>query len=180
MALQLGGCGLAVVSGLARGIDAAAHQAALPTGTIAVLAGGIDRVYPEENRELDEIIAERGVLLAEMLVGTERQARHFPRRNRIVSGTALGVVVVLAALRSGSLITARLALEQGREVVAVPGSPLDPRCRTSNDLIRRGGHLTETADDVLAEIEAHMTQPVTARRPAPVEAALPPPGPAEL
>jgi DNA processing protein len=180
MALQLGGRGLAVVSGLARGIDAAAHQGALPTGTIAVLAGGIDRVYPEENRELDEIIAERGVLLAEMLVGTERQARHFPRRNRIVSGTALGVVVVLAALRSGSLITARLALEQGREVVAVPGSPLDPRCRTSNDLIRRGGHLTETADDVLAEIEAHMTQPVTARRPAPVEAALPPPGPAEL
>jgi DNA processing protein len=179
MALQSGGPGLVVVSGLARGIDAAAHQGALPTGTIAVLAGG--PVYPEENRELHEIIAERGVLLAEMLVGTERQARHFPRRNRIVSGTALGVVVVEAALRSGSLITARLALEQGREVVAVPGSPLDPRCRGSNDLIRRGGHLTETAaDDVLAEIEAHMTQPVTARRPAPVEAALPPPGPAEL
>ncbi len=153
MALQLGGRGLVVVSGLARGIDAAAHQGALPTGTTAVLAGGIDVVYPDENRELHETIAERGALIAEMPVGTEPQARHFPRRNRIISGCALGVLVVEAALRSGSLITARFALEQGREVFAVPGSPLDPRCRGSNDLIRRGAALTETADDVLAQID---------------------------
>jgi DNA processing protein len=180
MALQLGGCGLVVISGLARGIDAAAHQGALPTGTVAVLAGGIDTIYPEENRELHELVAERGALVAEMPVGTEPQARHFPRRNRIVSGAALGVVVVEAALRSGSLITARFALEQGREVFAVPGSPLDPRCRGSNDLIRRGGHLTETADDVLAEIEAHMAQPPLVQQPAAIEAAPPLPGPAEL
>jgi DNA processing protein len=180
MALQLGARGLVVVSGLARGIDAAAHQGALPTGTIAALAGGIDSVYPEENRELHQLIGERGLLLAEMPVGTEPKARHFPRRNRIVSGTALGVVVVEAALRSGSLITARLALEQGREVFAVPGSPLDPRCRGSNDLIRRGAHLTETADDVLAEIEGHMTHPRPPRPPMALEAAPPPPGPAEL
>jgi DNA processing protein len=180
MALQLGGRGLMVVSGLARGIDAAAHQGALPTGTIAVLAGGVDQVYPEENRELQELIAERGVLLAEMPVGIEPQARHFPRRNRIVSGIALGVVVVEAALRSGSLITARFALEQGREVFAVPGSPLDPRCRGSNDLIRRGAHLTETADDVLAEIEGHMAPRGLPPRAGMSELAPPPPGPAEL
>jgi len=179
MALQLGGRGLVVVSGLARGIDAAAHQGALPTGTVAVLAGGIDIVYPEENRELYELIAEQGVLLAEMPVGTEPQARHFPRRNRIISGAVLGVLVVEAALRSGSLITARFALEQGREVFAVPGSPLDPRCRGTNDLIRRGATLTETADDVLAEIEAHLT-PREAVRPAPRAEAMPPAGPAEL
>ena len=164
MALQLGGRGLAVVSGLARGIDAAAHQGALPTGTIAVLAGGIDVVYPEENRSLYELIAERGALLAEMPVGTEPQARHFPRRNRIISGTAQGVLVVEAALRSGSLITARFALEQGREVFAVPGSPLDPRCRGTNDLIRRGAVLTETADDVVAAIE-HQLAPGPGPRP---------------
>ncbi len=179
MALQLGGHGLVVVSGLARGIDAAAHQGALPTGTVAVLAGGVDTVYPEENRELHQLVAERGLLLAEMPVGTEPQARHFPRRNRIISGLSLGVLVVEAALRSGSLITARFALEQGREVFAVPGSPLDPRCRGTNDLIRRGAALTESAEDVLAEIEPHL-----APRPAPVPAppAAPPPatGPAEL
>src|SRR5579883_3282657 len=118
MALQLGQRGLVVVSGLARGIDAAAHQGALPTGTVAVLAGGIDIIYPQENRELHEAVGERGVLLAEMPVGTEPQARHFPRRNRIISGCAFGVLVVEAALRSGSLITARFALEQGREVFA--------------------------------------------------------------
>ena len=121
MALQLGGRGLIVVSGLARGIDAAAHEGALPTGTIAVLAGGIDTTYPEENRELQAAIAERGVLIAEMPIGTTPQARHFPRRNRIISGLALGVVVVEAAVGSGSLITARFALDQGREVFAVPG-----------------------------------------------------------
>ena len=179
-ALQLGAQGLVVVSGLARGIDAAAHQGALPTGTVAVLAGGIDSVYPEENRELYGLIAERGVLLAEMPVGTEPQARHFPRRNRIISGTALGVLVVEAALRSGSLITARFALEQGREVFAVPGSPLDPRCRGTNDLIRRGAVLTETADDVLAEIAAHLAPRPAAPPMPPAEPAASPPGPAEL
>lgn len=169
LALQLGSHGLVVVSGLARGIDAAAHQGALPTGTVAVLAGGVDTIYPEENRELHAAIAERGVLLAEMPVGTEPQARHFPRRNRIISGSALGVLVVEAALRSGSLITAHFALEQGREVFAVPGSPLDPRCRGSNDLIRRGATLTETAEDVLAQIEAHLAAPRAGRHPAPVD-----------
>src|SRR5579883_1707432 len=157
MALQLGQRGLVVVSGLARGIDAAAHQGALPTGTVAVLAGGIDSVYPEENRELQAAIAERGALLAEMPVGTEPQARHFPRRNRIISGLARGVLVVEAALRSGSLITARFALEQGREVFAVPGSPLDPRCRGCNDLIRRGATLTESAEDVVAQLAGQFT-----------------------
>jgi DNA processing protein len=169
IALQLGGRGVVVASGLARGIDAAAHQGALPTGTVAVLAGGIDSVYPEENRELQAAIAERGALLAEMPVGTEPQARHFPRRNRIISGLARGVLVVEAALRSGSLITARFALEQGREVFAVPGSPLDPRCRGCNDLIRRGATLTESAEDVLAQLAGQFTatpaRPVIAEPP---------------
>jgi DNA processing protein len=180
LALQLGGRGLVVVSGLARGIDAAAHQGALPTGTIAVVAGGIDVVYPEENRDLMALIAEQGALIAEMPVGTEPQARHFPRRNRLVSGVALGVLVVEAALRSGSLITARFALEQGREVFAVPGSPLDPRCRGTNDLIRRGAHLTESADDVMAELEGHLAPPLLRAAPAAFEPAPAPPGPAEL
>lgn len=146
---DLGNAGLLVVSGLARGIDAAAHRGALEAGTLAVVAGGIDTVYPEENRDLQEQISERGVLVAEMPVGTEPQARHFPRRNRLISGISLGVVVVEAALRSGSLITTRFALEQGREVFAVPGSPLDPRCRGTNDLIRGGAGLVEGADDIL-------------------------------
>jgi DNA processing protein len=152
IALQLGQQGLLVVSGLARGIDAAAHEGALATGTAAVLAGGIDQVYPEENRALHEHVAERGVLIAEMPVGTEPQARHFPRRNRIISGASLGVLVVEAATRSGSLITARFALDQGREVFAVPGSPLDPRCRGTNDLIRNGATLVESVDDIMREL----------------------------
>ena len=173
IALQLGQRGLVVVSGLARGIDAAAHEGALPTGTMAVLAGGIDSIYPEENRALHEAIAERGALLAEMPVGTVPQARHFPRRNRIISGCALGVLVVEAALRSGSLITARFALEQGREVFAVPGSPLDPRCRGCNDLIRRGATLTESAEDVVAQIEVQLAPGPSPRQQAP-EAPLAP------
>lgn len=119
--------GYLVVSGMARGIDTAAHEAALSGGTAAVVAGGVDIVYPEENRSLYENICQNGVVLAEQPLGTEPQARHFPRRNRIVSGVSLGILVVEAAPRSGSLITARFALEQGREVFAVPGSPLDPR-----------------------------------------------------
>jgi DNA processing protein len=116
-----------------------------------VVAGGVDIVYPEENRSLYEAIAENGAIIAEPPLGTEPQARHFPRRNRLISGLSLGVVVVEAAARSGSLITARYALDQGRDVFAVPGSPLDPRCRGTNDLIRRGAVLTETADDVLQQ-----------------------------
>ena len=159
IAMQLGQQGLVIVSGLARGIDAAAHEGALETGTIAIVGGGIDRVYPEENRALHEAIAERGLILAEMPIGTEPLARHFPRRNRIVSGASVGVLVVEAALKSGSLITARFALEQGRDVFAVPGSPLDPRCRGANDLIRRGAKLTESAEDVLGELSPAARQP---------------------
>ncbi len=152
MARELGEEGFVVVSGLARGIDAAAHQGARATGTVAVVAGGADIVYPEENRALQEAIAGEGVIVAESPLGLVPQARHFPRRNRLISGMSLGVLVVEAALRSGSLITARLAGEQGREVFAVPGSPLDPRCRGTNDLIRNGAVLTESAADVIAAL----------------------------
>ncbi|WP_137124582.1 DNA-processing protein DprA [Roseomonas sp. HF4] len=150
LAEALAAKGLTVVSGLARGIDTAAHDGALRTGpTIAVLPGGLDRPYPPENAALAARIAAGGAVVAEAPLGTAPLNRHFPRRNRIVAGLSLGVVVVEAAHRSGTLITARLALEQGREVFAVPGSPLDPRCRGSNDLIRQGAHLVETAADVL-------------------------------
>ena len=150
LAADLGAGGLMVTSGLARGIDAAAHDGALETGTAAVLGGGVDIVYPTENRPLYDRIAEAGVLLSEVAPGTQPQARHFPRRNRIISGMARGVVVVEASPRSGSLITARLALEQGREVFAVPGAAMDPRARGTNDLIRQGATLTESADDVFS------------------------------
>jgi DNA processing protein len=164
IASQLGSEKLVVVSGLARGIDGAAHEGALATGTIAILAGGIDTVYPEENRELHHAIAERGVLVAEMPVGTVPQARHFPRRNRIISGLSLGVLVVEAAVGSGSLITARCALDQGREVFAVPGSPLDPRCRGTNDLIRKGARLVESAADIMEELAPLLEAPLAERR----------------
>jgi DNA processing protein len=150
LAADLGAGGLMVASGLARGIDAAAHEGALATGTAAVLGGGIDVIYPAENRTLYDRIAETGVLLSEVPPGTQPQARHFPRRNRIISGVARGVVVVEASPRSGSLITARMALEQGREVFAVPGAAMDPRARGTNHLIREGATLTESADDVFA------------------------------
>jgi DNA processing protein len=149
LATGLGRGGLLVVSGLARGIDAAAHEGALATGTAAVLGGGIDIPYPRENEAIYARIRTEGVLVSEVEPGTAPLARHFPRRNRIISGIARGVVVVEANLRSGSLITARLALDQGREVFAVPGSPLDPRARGTNSLIRQGATLTESADDVL-------------------------------
>jgi DNA processing protein len=152
LAAELGLGGLVVISGLARGIDAAAHLGGLETGSIAVVAGGADVVYPAENRGLHDALARTGAIVAESPLGTEPQARHFPRRNRIISGMALGVVVVEAAARSGSLITARLALEQGREVFAVPGSPLDPRSRGCNDLLRHGATLTESAADVLSQL----------------------------
>lgn len=148
-ATALGAEGVIVASGLARGIDTAAHQGTLATGTIAVIAGGIDVVYPAENDELQRQIGEQGLLIAEMPPGTKPQARHFPRRNRLISGLANGILVVEAAPRSGSLITARMALEQGREVFAVPGSPADPRHKGTNRLIRDGAVLTESADDIL-------------------------------
>jgi DNA processing protein len=147
---------LVVVSGLARGIDAAAHGGALRTGfTVAAVAGGLDIPYPPEHAELQRRVAEVGAVVSEAPVGTTPQSRHFPRRNRIIAGLALGVVVVEAALRSGSLITARLAQEAGRELFAVPGSPLDPRSRGANDLIRQGAHITETAADVLENLPDH-------------------------
>ncbi len=147
IARELGEAGFAVVSGLARGIDAAAHGASLASGTIAVLAGGQDRIYPPEHAELLEAILPLGVALSEMPLGWEPRARDFPRRNRLISGLSLGVVIVEAAKRSGSLITARFALEQGREVFAVPGSPLDPRAEGTNGLIKQGATpVTETSD----------------------------------
>jgi DNA processing protein len=153
IARDLGAAGFVVVSGLARGIDHAAHRGSLDSGTVAVVAGGIDVAYPPDNEELQRDIAARGALAAEMPPGTVPQAKHFPRRNRLISGLSLGVLVVEAALQSGSLITARLALEQGREVLAVPGSPLDPRCRGTNNLLRQGAILAEGAADVIAALQ---------------------------
>ena len=153
LAADLALAGFVVVSGMARGIDAAAHVGALSTGrTVAAIAGGLDVAYPPENAALQRRVAEGGAVVAEAPLGTAPQARHFPRRNRIIAGLSLGVVVVEAAPRSGSLITAKMAQDEGREVFAVPGSPLDPRCRGSNDLIRAGAYLTETAADVLANL----------------------------
>ena len=149
---ELGEAGMVVVSGLARGIDAEAHEAALPTGTIAAIAGGIDVAYPPENAGLHDRMAESGLIVAEAPFGTQPRSRHFPRRNRIIAGLSLGVLVVEAAMRSGSLITARQAGEQGRDVFAVPGSPLDPRARGANRLIRDGARLVESAADILDEL----------------------------
>jgi DNA processing protein len=145
IARELGEAGFVVVSGLARGIDAAAHKASLASGTVAVLAGGQDRIYPAEHASLLDAILPEGATLSEMPLGWEPRASDFPRRNRLISGLSLGVVIVEAAKRSGSLITARCALEQGREVFAVPGSPLDPRAEGTNGLIKQGATpVTET------------------------------------
>lgn len=155
LAGDLGAAGYTIISGLARGIDAAAHKASLDTGTIAVLAGGLDSIYPAENIPLaHEILDAGGALLTEMPLGWEPRARDFPRRNRLVSGLSLGIVVVEAAQRSGSLITARLALEQDRDVFAVPGSPLDPRAEGGNALIKQGAHLVTSAADIIAVLGA--------------------------
>ncbi|MBI1211036.1 MAG: DNA-protecting protein DprA [Alphaproteobacteria bacterium] len=154
MAVELGSAGFAVASGLARGIDTAAHKGSLPTGTCAVMAGGIDVVYPPENKTLYDEIVERGVVVSELPFSFKPVAQHFPRRNRIISGLARGVVVVEAAMNSGSLITARIAGEQGRDVFAVPGSPLDPRARGTNGLLRQGAILTESAEDVLTALQS--------------------------
>lgn len=177
LARKLGEEGVAVVSGLARGIDSAAHDGTLESGTIAVVAGGIDIVYPPENAARQEAIAERGLLVSEQPPGVEPRARHFPYRNRIIAGLALGTVVVEAAPRSGSLITARQAAEFGRDVMAVPGSPLDPRAQGCNQLIRDGATLVQTAADVLEEIRPLAIRPMRqedlpyARPPAAAESA---------
>jgi len=148
---------LVVISGLARGIDRAAHEGALAStssgGSYAFIGASIDVVFPPENADLHERLAERGAIYAEMPLGSGVKAQNFPRRNRLIAGASLGVVVIEAAMKSGSLITARFAAAQGREVMAVPGSPLDPRCNGSNDLIRNGAALVERIDDVLAVIQ---------------------------
>ncbi|OFX06023.1 MAG: DNA protecting protein DprA [Alphaproteobacteria bacterium RIFCSPHIGHO2_12_FULL_66_14] len=149
LAAVLGAAGFVIASGLARGIDAAAHDAALATGTVAVLAGGVDQVYPPQNAALHGRIAAEGLILSESPLGAPPVARAFPRRNRIVSGLSAGVVVIEAAARSGSLITAQRAAEQGREVFVVPGSPMDPRYAGSNSLIRDGAILVRDANDIL-------------------------------
>lgn len=158
IARELGAAGFVSVSGLARGIDAAAHRATVESGTVAVLAGGHDRIYPPEHEELLHQILDHGAAISEMPFGWEPRARDFPRRNRLISGLSLGVVVVEAARRSGSLITARLALEQGREVFAVPGSPLDPRCEGTNGLLKQGATLVTQIDDLIAVLEPILGQ----------------------
>jgi DNA processing protein len=158
LAHDLGQEGLVVVSGLARGIDSAAHDGALESGTIGVIAGGMDIFYPPENEGRQTALFERGLVLAEMPPGTEPRARHFPYRNRIIAGLGLGTIVVEAAPRSGSLITARLAAECGREVMAIPGSPLDPRARGCNQLIRDGATLVQDAADVIEAVQPAKTR----------------------
>jgi DNA processing protein len=152
LAVELGREGVVVVSGLARGLDTAAHQGSLATGTIGVIASGIDIAFPPENRALQDQVAEQGLLIAEQPPGSEPLARNFPHRNRVIAGLATGTVVVEAAPRSGSLITARLAGEAGRDVMAVPGSPLDPRAQGCNQLIREGATLVQSAADILEMI----------------------------
>jgi len=154
LAADLGRAGYVVASGMARGIDAAAHDGALASGTVAVLGGGVDDIYPAENAGLYARLAAEGCVVSESPIGHRAQAKDFPRRNRLISGLSLGVVVVEAEMRSGSLITARLAAEQGREVFAVPGSPIDPRAAGCNDLIRQGATLCANAEDVLRVIDS--------------------------
>jgi DNA processing protein len=175
LARDLGAAGYVVVSGLARGIDTAAHLAALETGTIAVQAGGVDVIYPAENTELAHDIARTGLRLSEQAMGLQPMARHFPSRNRIISGLSRATVVVEAASKSGSLITARDALDQGRDVLAVPGSPFDARAAGCNQLIRDGATLVRSAGDVL---EALAPLHETASTPRPRPAVAPKPAPA--
>ena len=160
LARDLGDAGFVIISGLARGIDQAAHRATIASGTVAVLAGGHDRIYPPEHEDLLAALLEHGGAISEMPLGHVPRARDFPRRNRLISGAALGVVVVEAAHRSGSLITARMAAEQGREVFAVPGSPLDPRAAGTNDLIKQGATLTTEASDVINAVAPIMERPL--------------------
>ena len=161
LAHDLGEAGFFIISGLARGIDSAAHHASLSSGTVAVLAGGHDRIYPPEHEDLlASILANDGAAISEMPLGYVPRARDFPRRNRLISGCAVGVVIVEAALRSGSLITARMAAEQGREVFAVPGSPLDPRAAGTNDLIKQGATLITEAADIIRAVQPILERPL--------------------
>jgi DNA processing protein len=179
LAADLGEAGFTVASGLARGVDAAAHKGALKTGTAAVLAGGLDHPYPPQNLRLHDAICERGIVVSEAPLGSVARARDFPRRNSVISGLSRAIIVIEAALRSGSLITARAAADQGRDVMAVPGSPLDPRARGSNALIKQGATLIEGADDVIAALGegAAPLRPLSAGPLfADIEAAPPPPG----
>jgi DNA processing protein len=156
LAIGLGAAGMVIISGLARGIDGAAHEASLATGTVAVLAGGIDHIYPPEHESLHARIAAEGCLVSELPPGFKARGNDFPRRNRIISGLARGVVIVEAAVRSGSLITARRAADQGREVFAVPGHPLDPRAEGTNMLLKQGATLVTSAEDVLETLRPQM------------------------
>jgi DNA processing protein len=177
IARELGEAGFGIASGLARGIDAGAHRASLKTGTIAAMAGGHHHIYPPEHGGLAEAILPAGALISEMPLDWEPRARDFPRRNRLISGLSLGVVVIEAARRSGSLITARMALEQGREVFAVPGSPLDPRCEGSNGLLKQGATLVTEVADVTAVLEPILGHPMNLFAEEP-EAPSPQPEPA--
>lgn len=167
LASELGEAGYVIASGMARGVDTAAHNASLKTGTIAVLAGGVETVYPRENQALWEQLSQQGLILSEAPIGTAPQARHFPKRNRIISGLSAGIVVIEGAAKSGSLITARNALDQGREVMAVPGSPLDPRATGCNMLLRDGAALIRSAADII-ECLAGSNQPQFTLTTAPV------------
>jgi DNA processing protein len=161
VARDLADAGFVVISGLARGIDQAAHRATVDSGTVAVLAGGHDRIYPPEHEDLLAALLAQGAAISEMPLGHTPRARDFPRRNRLISGASLGVVIVEAAHRSGSLITARMAAEQGREVFAVPGSPLDPRAAGTNDLIKQGATLVTEAADVINAVQPIMERPLS-------------------
>lgn len=171
LAEELGPAGYTISSGLARGVDTAAHMASLETGTIAVMAGGVDVVYPRENKSLWEQICHQGLVVSEAPIGTSPQARHFPKRNRIISGMSLGIVVIEGAAKSGSLITARNALDQGREVMAVPGSPLDPRATGCNMLLRDGAGLVRSGADVIEYLEG--TSQGMMDFPTPIDFAVP-------
>jgi len=152
IAKKLGSYGWGTISGLARGIDKSAHEGSLSTGTVAIVAGGVDVVYPEENKKLYDQICDKGIVVSECAVGMTPQAQGFPRRNRLISALSKGVLIVEASLQSGSMITANNALDQGREVFAVPGSPLDPRCRGPNKLIKQGAKLVESAEDIIENL----------------------------
>jgi DNA processing protein len=165
LARDLADAGFVVISGLARGIDQAAHRASISSGTVAVLAGGQDRIYPPEHEDLLLALLETGAAISEMPLGHVARAHDFPRRNRLISGASLGVVVVEAAQRSGSLITARMANEQGREVFAVPGSPLDPRAAGTNDLIKQGATLATEAADIINAVQPIMARPTALQEP---------------
>jgi DNA processing protein len=165
LASDLGAAGYAVVSGLARGIDAAAHRGALATGTIAVIGGGIDNIYPPENAALFDEIAASGAILSELPFGAQPHARSFPGRNRIIAGMALGVAVIEASLKSGSLITANFAGDYGRDVFAVPGSPMDPRCQGTNKLLKDGATLVESARDIIANLTPAGELPLAEKNP---------------